>query len=185
MSDRYNALRQEYNRISFKDILRENLGDVCCNCGSHENIEYHHIVPLSLGCTNNISNIVPLCYSCHRSAHYGRDIQKYRKKPKTTGRPIIHSLDEEKEKVLWDWAKGRIGARELKLHIGLTNGAKVKESRLYKDFIQKHGIKNIRNTFDVIVANGNMTNGRVTSVIEYNNGNIEPCKYYAPAEEWF
>lgn len=185
MSDNYNALRQEYNRPSFKDILKDNLGDVCYNCGSQGDIEYHHIVPLRLGGTNKISNIVPLCYSCHKAAHFGRDIAKHRKPAKKTGRPIKHTLDEEKEKVLWDWAKGRIGAKDLKHKLGFSKSMKVKESRLYKDFVQKHGIKNVRNTLDVINANGNLMSGMTVSTIEYNSGDIESCSYSSQEPEWF
>lgn len=185
MSDNYNDLRQEYNRPSFRDILKDNLGNTCCNCGSDENIEYHHIVPLRLGGTNKISNIVPLCRACHEAAHYGGDILKYRKNRDPGGRPGRFELTDVNERMLWDWAKGRIGTKEFKTVLDMTHYTKLKQLPMYKEFIQKHGIKNIRNTFDVIVANGNMTNGRVTSVIEYNNGNIEPCKYYAPVEERF
>lgn len=185
MADSYNTLRQEYNRPSFKDILKDNLGNTCYNCGSDENIEYHHIVPLSFSGTNKLSNIVPLCYSCHKSAHFGRDMARHRKPAKKSGRPIKHSLDAEKEKILWDWANGRIGSKETKIQLGLTKGSKIKESRLYKDFVKKHRIKNIHNTLDVIMANGNLMSGLVTSVIEYNNGYIETCKFYASADEWF
>jgi 5-methylcytosine-specific restriction endonuclease McrA len=37
----------------------------CLSCGSKENIEIDHIIPLSLGGTNYIWNLQPLCRSCN------------------------------------------------------------------------------------------------------------------------
>ena len=35
------------------------VGNICCNCGETDHIEYHHIVPLALGGNDIESNIVP------------------------------------------------------------------------------------------------------------------------------
>lgn len=45
----YKQLRTEFNRPLFKKRLIEVLGSECANCGSHSDIEYHHVVPLALG----------------------------------------------------------------------------------------------------------------------------------------
>lgn len=50
---------------------KDYIGRVCVNCGSTEDIEYHHIVPLSLGGNDVLSNIQPLCYECHSKLHFG------------------------------------------------------------------------------------------------------------------
>ena len=42
---------------------------VCINCGSREEIEMHHIVPLSKGGSNNEGNLVYLCFECHCKVH--------------------------------------------------------------------------------------------------------------------
>lgn len=55
--------------LTVKD--KEEIGMNCCNCGSTEELEYHHIVPVSLGGNNINSNIACLCYSCHEKIHYG------------------------------------------------------------------------------------------------------------------
>lgn len=65
----YKQLRLEFNRVLFKRDLEEKLGKTCCNCGSNLDVEYHHIVPLALGGTNKITNIVPLCGICHSIVH--------------------------------------------------------------------------------------------------------------------
>ena len=48
---------------------------VCANCGSRENIEMHHIVPLSQGGSNKESNLVYLCFDCHGKAHTTRKVR--------------------------------------------------------------------------------------------------------------
>lgn len=55
-------------KISF-DILRKEKGVKCCNCQSVEDIQYHHIVPMSSGGFDIISNIAPLCTKCHALVH--------------------------------------------------------------------------------------------------------------------
>ncbi len=39
----------------------------CARCGSRENLEYDHIVPLSRGGSNTARNIELLCEQCNRS----------------------------------------------------------------------------------------------------------------------
>ena len=51
----YDKLRQEFQGESFRLNMKSELGNKCVNCGSTENIEYHHIVPLRNGGTNNLS----------------------------------------------------------------------------------------------------------------------------------
>ena len=52
-----------------KQYYFNNLPHKCANCGSTDNLYLHHIVPLTLGGTNNLSNIVPLCGNCHSKVH--------------------------------------------------------------------------------------------------------------------
>lgn len=47
------------------------IGTKCCNCGSTEELEYHHIIPLSLGGNDVLSNYCCLCYACHSLLHFG------------------------------------------------------------------------------------------------------------------
>lgn len=39
----------------------------CSNCGSRENLEYDHIIPVSRGGNNTVRNIELLCEKCNRS----------------------------------------------------------------------------------------------------------------------
>ena len=79
----YKQLRLEFARDSFHEELEEKLGKVCCNCGSELDIEYHHVIPLALGGTNNITNIVPLCYVCHQIAHGSKNIRRLKRSEDT------------------------------------------------------------------------------------------------------
>lgn len=42
-------------------------GGQCARCGSRENLEYDHIVPISRGGSNTVRNIELLCEKCNRS----------------------------------------------------------------------------------------------------------------------
>lgn len=50
---------------------KKEIGTECCNCGSTKELEYHHIIPISLGGNDINSNMVCLCYPCHQKIHYG------------------------------------------------------------------------------------------------------------------
>lgn len=60
--------RQEFEAMK-NYILKVKDCTKCINCGSTDNIELHHIVPLIVGGTNNINNIVPVCEECHNKIH--------------------------------------------------------------------------------------------------------------------
>lgn len=56
----------------WEDIRRAVLkrDDYCCaNCRSTENLHVHHIVPLSVGGSNEQSNLKTLCKGCHTRLH--------------------------------------------------------------------------------------------------------------------
>lgn len=91
----------------------------CANCGSKNDLEWHHIVPLSKGGNNIRSNIVCLCHECHNIVH-GR---------KGTG--INHS---ELTKIGMETA--RLNGKQ----IGQVAGKKLhtKKSDIVKEVILKH-----------------------------------------------
>ena len=41
----------------------------CGNCHATRNLHVHHVVPLSKGGTNNLSNLRTLCEDCHKRLH--------------------------------------------------------------------------------------------------------------------
>ena len=60
--------RTHSTKISYEELQKEK-GCACINCGDIETIHYHHVIPLSIGGNDIISNIVPLCYKCHGLLH--------------------------------------------------------------------------------------------------------------------
>jgi hypothetical protein len=58
-------------------------GRVCLRCETEEELEVHHITPVSQGGQNKDSNLATLCSDCHQAAHGGS---------KTSGRT---AYDEE------------------------------------------------------------------------------------------
>ena len=64
--------RQEVNtRQSIPDEVQifvwNRDGGKCVKCGSNENLEYDHIIPVSKGGSNTARNIQLLCQTCNRS----------------------------------------------------------------------------------------------------------------------
>lgn len=55
-----------------RELVIERDGFECQNCGRGSNSEFevHHIVPLSKGGSNKISNLTTLCQGCHDSIHH-------------------------------------------------------------------------------------------------------------------
>ena len=177
----YDGLKREFTRESFRSFLEDNIEKVCCNCGSQSNVEYHHIVPLFRGGTNKLSNIVPLCNQCHKAVHFGRHLSKY-KNTEHMGRPRKAELMPDTETLLWKWAKGQIGSSECVERMGYAKTSHIKDLRIYKDFIKKHDIANVRNTFDIILMNGVLDHGKQTSIIRYADGTLERCYYKHPSQ---
>jgi hypothetical protein len=80
-----------FNTAQERIDLKEKYGNKCLCCKIHESefpvnprtgrphsMEYDHVVPLSKGGTNWISNIQPLCHTCNDMAHKGTKIIDYR-----------------------------------------------------------------------------------------------------------
>ena len=149
------------------------MGKVCFNCGGTESIELHHIVPLRLGGTNNLSNIVVLCHRCHMAAHHGRHIQEYTTKNFKGGRP--HNVtNEELDEALTEFLSGQIGASECKRLLGLSKKTKIGDMSYYKKFLKNKGIKSFRNNIDIIrCKRGDVREGDKVGTITYINGNTE------------
>lgn len=55
----------------FKEQQKANITKpkICAACGATEDIKIHHIIPLSMGGTNDYFNLVYLCHSCHVLLH--------------------------------------------------------------------------------------------------------------------
>lgn len=171
---------QEYERLRtewasgglLRTMAERTLGTVCYNCGSTESIEMHHVVPLKLGGTNNLSNIVVLCHRCHCAAHHGRHIRDYVNKD-VQGRPHKVS-DEILESSIADYIQGHIGARECKELMGLSQKTHIADMSYYKRYLKDRGIKSVKNNIDIIMnKRGHIRPGDIVGAVEYKDGRIE------------
>lgn len=125
----HKELRKEFQDPAFRKAMVECLGASCVNCGATEFIEYHHIVPLTNGGTNRISNIVPLCQSCHAKAHG----KVWKGKNFNAGRPRKVKLDETTLPVMDAYFACEIGQKEAYTKLGMCQDAFIKLKKLYKE----------------------------------------------------
>ena len=168
----YEELRAEFVSYSFREKLIDSLGKTCCNCGYTGNMEYHHIVPLILGGTNKLTNIVPLCKVCHSKAHNRQVIKDYR-----IGRPNKVEY-ESVEDVLDDYFKCKIGkARAFELLCFSPNNKNAWYA-LIRRYKEENGITTSRNNIVVIMSNkvilanesSNLADDRILGYIKYKDG---------------
>lgn len=64
------GIRRNIGNVSWDERRRqyyENHSKECYKCGSNDNIQLHHIIPIKSGGTNGKWNLMPLCGSCHRT----------------------------------------------------------------------------------------------------------------------
>lgn len=140
-------VRAEFGRQSFRDSMKEKLGNICVNCGSTESIEYHHIVPIINGGSNNLSNIVPLCYECHCKAH---DKAYKHRSIEGRGRPKIIDIHSEEFKYVYDsWASNKIGSAEA---MQILNIAKSPWCKYKKEYEEVYNLPKAKNSVDLLNA---------------------------------
>lgn len=65
------------SRLAITEALKDQIGRKCANCGTTEELTYHHIVPLVFGGNDIVSNMVCLCAKCHNIIHHHRDIPNH------------------------------------------------------------------------------------------------------------
>lgn len=147
MSD-YERLRVEYNRESFRKELKAKIENKCANCGKECNVEYHHIVPLALGGTNNITNITGLCSTCHKLAHGSKNIRELFR-PEKTGRPKRIAPDGY-ENILTRYVYGEIGRKECESLLKLSKCTKLSDVWYYKQFLKNNEILKHKNKIDIL-----------------------------------
>lgn len=173
--ERLKYLRTEFNRPLFKRMLKETLGCRCTNCNSENDIEYHHIVPLVFGGTNNLGNIVPLCHECHRFAHECKEVTKVRR-GKTIGRHRKQPV-ENYEQILDAYLRGEIGRKECNKLLKLSKSSKLNDKWYFKEYIEKRNIKSFKNKVDTINSNSNKSieyhKGDIIAEIVYSDGTIK------------
>jgi hypothetical protein len=58
---------ENWNELRLVALARDDHS--CGNCASRSELHVHHIVPLSKGGSNNLSNLRTLCRNCHTKLH--------------------------------------------------------------------------------------------------------------------
>lgn len=136
--------KRDNNKIAYYKRMK---GCTCVNCGSVIDIEYHHIVPLTNGGNDILSNIVPLCRQCHYNAH--DKIYKFENQISPSGRP--RKVDKATSD-LWcgEWLDGNICTYELYNYLGIKVGKNgrinnVWEIRALQEYIEENGIDKTEN----------------------------------------
>ena len=172
----YQKGRYEMRQTVSNDI-KNAVGKICCNCGTNENIEYHHIVPLSLGGNDVITNIVPLCHQCHKAAHCGQHLSHYTKSTNSGRKP---RASVEKHSDIFDmYINGEIGVKKSQMILGYSNRTTLISRPSFKRYIQSKGIKQVRNFVDMVATNNEagLFNGCCVGEIEYLDGRKENIYY--------
>lgn len=170
-------LRQEYIKLRNSTTFKDLVGTTCVNCGSDECIEYHHIVPLSLGGTNRLSNIIPLCHRCHCAAHKGRHISHYIDLSNSGRKPKVP--DEEAFAIYDRWVDGQFGSRRCQQLLDLEGSTRPSATEQYKRYIDARGIKSIRHNYDfaVTVSPHSVDEKRMVGKVTYLDGREEPIMF--------
>lgn len=163
MTDR-EILRAEHNKRVTSGEYKEKLGCTCVNCGSTERIEYHHIVPLCMGGTNRLTNIVPVCVNCHVAIH---GEQEYRKLAFRRSVRKPKPKFEEFEKVFWDYANCKIDTSDVKRLLGMSPKTSLNAKKEYQMFLYRNNITKIVNHVGKYRKDENWPPERRTSVVGY------------------
>lgn len=112
--------------------LIQEKGCVCANCHVEcgNDIIFHHVVPLSVGGTNNISNIVPVCQSCDGIIHsldrtnwkalQRAGIEKAKAEGKYTGRKPMDLNKEQFAAMVADYRAGKRTATSIFTELGIS-----------------------------------------------------------------
>lgn len=171
-------LRKEYNRLRNTGILVSECGDTCVNCGSDTDVEYHHIVPLSLGGTNNLRNIVPLCHRCHCAAHRGQHLSHYVSHKGSGRKPKI--TDEEAFPVYDRWLDGQFGNKKCAELLKLSGGTHPTSTKQYERYLEARGIQSIRNNYDcsLTLSVTAISDGYTVGQVTYLDGTTKPILFH-------
>ena len=169
----YNRLKQEFTNSAFRNKLKIELGTKCRFCDSLD-AEYHHMIPLSDGGTNDLNNLIPVCSTHHKMLHGARHIHD---NAKSGGRPPI-PLTDDHIKAFEMYINGEIGNKKLKEIVAPKadpNKNYVPTSRKdFKKWMKSKGISKVRNTLDVSIVNaGGCLDGYPIGEILFEDGRKE------------
>lgn len=115
----------------------------CAVCGNKDFLEYHHLREKSKGGTDDYDNLILLCACCHAAIH-GRNYSPNKPNCRT-------SIDYNSAiPILQAYFSNRIGTRETKERLHLSQKTHLSESALYKRYKREHNIDQFYNNVDLI-----------------------------------
>ena len=68
--DNFSIDEDKRDLSEIREKVFEKHGRFCNMCGSEQNLQMHHIIPIRNGGTNELENLIPLCKNCHQDIHY-------------------------------------------------------------------------------------------------------------------
>ena len=166
------------NSYAHRASMVKVFGKICKNCGSDKNIEYHHIVPISLGGQDKIDNIVALCGKCHKAAHHGRHMSQYIDFS-NSGRK--RNVDKDRAFEVMDmYLHGEIGTKKCKELLGYSESCTLKNLVCVKEYMHENSIRDFKNTIDVAATTGSdgLYDGRIVGYVKYVDGLINHIFYH-------
>lgn len=95
--------RKEFMSLVQRGIIK--LNSSCYICGNTNNLQLHHIIPLSNGGDNRATNIITLCGECHGKVHNNEGLKMAREKivQKKKGSFILINNQTNEEFYLNGW----------------------------------------------------------------------------------
>lgn len=138
--------RKQSGHTKLKQQIIEHCGTVCANCGSSQEIEYHHIVPLSNGGTNRVSNYVALCSVCHLKAH-GK--LKYRNVWSCENEIKIDKPDNVNE-VINKFLNGELSKGDICQEWGIRQDTTLHRISFFRRYLERHEIVSYKNFVDLV-----------------------------------
>ena len=148
-----------------RETLKQVYGTRCHICGA-EGVEYHHIIPLSWGGTNDINNFLALCHEHHLMVHGVRNQKGFRRGDLPHG-GRHRKIPENYKEILDLFIHGRIGRDECKKKLGVSSSTALTDRVWYKEYLEELGIEVCRNLVDVIAKNGDLKFGKECGYIKY------------------
>lgn len=150
----------------------------CVNCGSvnRDELNVHHIVPLSVGGTNKDSNLVVLCNKCHMAIHFSKHRNLINPCPNAK-RPCFNT-DNYAETIFEKYFSGEIGTKKLKELMGYSSAYRITDSPQFKKYKADHKITTYRNNIDIVLNRSKAIRvGQVVGYVNYENGNCKTMYY--------
>lgn len=189
MSNRENdIIHNRAVRKALFDRWKDADGEIrCVSCGSNENIEWHHAIPIEVGGKDVITNLIPACHSCHMAAHGWQD----KRREKLVSRNIKGGRKIEAPENYKELVDKYIFCEIGKIELGKKwNEAMGKDPEImpdaikhitdkiwYKARLKELGILKVHNGIDAHVK---FENGTVIGTITYTNGEAKEITYYDP-----